>query len=1059
MSANVTTKIFFEKSREHRKIALFVALSFFCLGLPRVTTNATAFTLFLDTFEAAQLPYTYLGAAAVAPLVGAGYLWLQRRVSFWTLILVAMTFDIVALGATWIGLQTPFAKWLIALLTIWVEVEWMIAGLVFWGLAERMFTLRDAKRLFGVISAGEPAAVIVGGFAIPLLLTGIATRDLMLVSALAMSLGMVIVLATRAGFAVDLATGHPDEDEPSGFKVLGGFGRYQSYVNLIFLMVLLAEIVHFVIDNAFYALAERRYEEKEALASFLGVFFAASGVVNLLCNVFVSGWVLRRYGVGMAMLSLPGLIIATGLLALAAAMPSGPGLGFFFLMASIKLIDEAVRNGVYTAGFLTVYQPLPPELRTRAHAASGSYIEQIAAGLAGIALLGLNLALGFGAFELCIFAVLISVAWAWTARRQFARYLEVLGQAIAKRRLGSGELTIDSEASIALIEQRLSSTEAAEAIYALSLIETHVPHRLVGAVRTILSHPSADARREGLRAVENAALTELTIEIDAFIDQEQDPGVLAQALRALAAADENHALDRLVGFLGHENPVLRAGAVIGLMRHCGIEGTLAAGDAFKSLLAATTTAGQHAAGVMLEELASRQFYQQLIASIVSDNRIAQRAALSAARRVDATPLRTALLGALRSRHVGRASALALVKFGDRVLPHLADIQNDPTSDASTRGRVAWLLGRIGSPKAIDQLWQHLATHGLEERLAIAKALGFVKHSASQEQVQTVWSEIEAAADIALLLDLGAALVGKGERLALLRTACREARSRERERLFLLLALVLPRDKVMHVALHYARGSEQERAYALEVLETLLPVPRRNHVLSLLDISTKRGVASARLHQFITQLDNAIPSSAWIRSCALYAGMEACVLPQQETIQRWSESPEPALASCALAALNPTAEGFNGMLHIEKVMILRQVPIFSNVPNQFLADIADILVEIEVEAGQTVIREGEKGDCLYVIFKGSFEVSRSTHVLTQLGPLEVFGELTVLDPEPHAETVTAITEGLLFSLDHEHLHDLMADSVEIAHGFIRMLCRRIRESNRRATPQIAIGQPD
>lgn len=137
-----------------------------------------------------------------------------------------------------------------------------------------------------------------------------------------------------------------------------------------------------------------------------------------------------------------------------------------------------------------------------------------------------------------------------------------------------------------------------------------------------------------------------------------------------------------------------------------------------------------------------------------------------------------------------------------------------------------------------------------------------------------------------------------------------------------------------------------------------------------------------------------------------------------------------------------------MLAIEKVMILRSVALFSGLPNQFLADIAEVLGEREVEQGEVVIREGEMGDQVFVIARGRFDVTHSGRRVATLGPREVFGELAVLDPEPRAATVTAASEGLLFSLDHEHLDDLMAGSMEIAHGLIRMLCRRIRETNER-----------
>jgi HEAT repeat protein len=1056
MPFNAAGLLSYAPTREHRKIALFVVLSFLCLGLPRVITNATAFALFLDTFGAAKLPYTYLGAALLAPLIGAAYLWLNRRVSFWTLILSALLFDVVALGLTWIGLQTSLARGLIALLAVWVEVEWMIAGLVFWGLAERMFTLRDAKRLFGLIGAGEPAAVIAGGFAIPLLLTFFGTRDLIIVSAGAMAAASAVVLAVRSRFASDLSQSHGEDEEPSGYKVLGGFGRYQTYVNLIFLMVLLAEIAHFVVDNAFYDVAEDRYREKSALASFIGVFFAASGAVNLLGNVFVSGWALRRHGVGAAVLSLPVLIIATGALAIAAAISIGPGIAFFTLLALTKLIDEAVRNGVYTAGFLTVYQPLPPELRTRAHAASGSYVEQIAAGLAGMALLGLNLVVGVGALGLTAFAVLVSIAWAFVGRRQFQRYLEVLRQAIAHRRLGSTGLSLDDEGSLAVAEQNLVADDAGAAIYALSLIEAHAPQRLPEALHKLLAHASPYARREALRAAERAGTVELVDDIEACIGSERDEEVVSHALRALAAVDEVRAMERLTPYLTHTSAQLRGGAVIGLMRYCGIDGTLAAGETFKALLASKLRDDRTAAGLVLEELASPHFFRPLIANITSSDRAAQRSGLRAARRVDTVQLRPILLEAVCSRYVGRAAATALLNAGDAVLPQLTLLFDRKESDAEVRGRIAWTLGRNGSPAAIKTLFARLGRFGLDERLYVARALGFAKFVADPVQAENVWSEIEDAQAIAGLLEAGAMLSGDGAHVQLLRTACGEARDRERERLFLLLAMVLPRERVLQVAWRYGRASEELRAYAVEVLDTLLPVRHKRLVLRLLgETPFERAGASVSVEAFIGRIGAKVPVNAWIRSCALYAA-NAVTASLEAMLQRATGTAASAPYAPGRPMPDESAQGEIEMLAIERVMVLRSVALFSGVPSQFLVDIAEVLREHEIERGETVIREGDMGDKLYVIVHGSFEVTRGGRPIATLGTRQVFGELAVLDPEPRAATVTAASDGLLFSLDSEQLDDLMAGSMEIAHGFIRMLCRRVRETNARLA---ATAAPD
>ncbi len=183
----------FRDDIERQKSLLFVALSFFCLGLPRIVTNAAGFALFVNAFGAAQLPWTYLAASVLGTAVGWVYLKAQRRLDFWIVLLGALTFDLLVLSATRVGLAVGPTRVWIAILTVWVEAEWMIAGLVFWGLAERMFDLRQAKRLFGFVGGGESAAVIGGGVLVNLLLKFIGTPDLLLLSIAAQAASIVLI--------------------------------------------------------------------------------------------------------------------------------------------------------------------------------------------------------------------------------------------------------------------------------------------------------------------------------------------------------------------------------------------------------------------------------------------------------------------------------------------------------------------------------------------------------------------------------------------------------------------------------------------------------------------------------------------------------------------------------------------------------------------------------------------------------------------------------------------------------------------------------------------------
>ena len=132
-----------------------------------------------------------------------------------------------------------------------------------------------------------------------------------------------------------------------------------------------------------------------------------------------------------------------------------------------------------------------------------------------------------------------------------------------------------------------------------------------------------------------------------------------------------------------------------------------------------------------------------------------------------------------------------------------------------------------------------------------------------------------------------------------------------------------------------------------------------------------------------------------------------------------------------------------MLIIEKVLLLKEVEVFARVPDRVLADVAALLVEEEVPAGTLVIREGDFGSTMYVVVSGRVRVFRGERTIAELGEHEVFGELSVLDPEPRSASVEAVVETRLLKLTHAQVDELMAENMQIVRGFVRMLCQRLR----------------
>jgi CRP-like cAMP-binding protein len=134
-----------------------------------------------------------------------------------------------------------------------------------------------------------------------------------------------------------------------------------------------------------------------------------------------------------------------------------------------------------------------------------------------------------------------------------------------------------------------------------------------------------------------------------------------------------------------------------------------------------------------------------------------------------------------------------------------------------------------------------------------------------------------------------------------------------------------------------------------------------------------------------------------------------------------------------------------LLTIEKVLILKQVSIFADLPEEELTRLAAIGSEVEVGSGETIIAKGDPGTHLYVVATGQVRVHDGDRTVATLGEGAVFGELSVLDPEPRSASVTAVDDTLLFRIGQEALYELMADRPSVAHNIIRFLCRRFRES--------------
>ena len=136
-----------------------------------------------------------------------------------------------------------------------------------------------------------------------------------------------------------------------------------------------------------------------------------------------------------------------------------------------------------------------------------------------------------------------------------------------------------------------------------------------------------------------------------------------------------------------------------------------------------------------------------------------------------------------------------------------------------------------------------------------------------------------------------------------------------------------------------------------------------------------------------------------------------------------------------------------LMEIEKVIILKSTRMFSDTPENLLADVATVLQEVRINKGEVLFRKGEPGDSMFIIYEGQVRIHDSNRTFTNLINGDFFGDLGILDTKTRSASATAQLDSLLLKLHQEDFYSLMEKRPEMVKSIIQVLCERIRNQDR------------
>jgi len=932
---NTLTALFNIRPGEEKTAALLLLHSFF-IGITVIFTETAAYTLFITKFRIENLPLAYIASACVIVMIGYIYSKTERYVSCSTLFVLTLSFLFVCIICAYISALMIKSGAVAIGMIICFNIISVLGELEFWGLAGRLLTVRQGKRLYGLIGSGESAAGIIGGFSVPFLLEKIGgTEHLLAVSAIGMLFCIAILFFITREFEKQLSAPDEEKKEEKEKSALLEFFK-DPYLRLVIALASCSMFGYYFSDYVFYNQVDTMPAEK--VAGFLGIFFAALRIGSLISNIFISGRLITRYGLKIGLLFFP-LMIAAGLVSTAFShFVSGPGMIFFGLIVSTKFIDEVCRHTLERPSIRILYQPLPQGIQLRAQTVLETMVEPVSAAAAGAVLLMLTSSLPeqfrFKAVHIVYLMFFILAIWMLAAFRVRRKYADVFADAIRRRRLDGSAISLNDKSTLRVLKKGLESPEPGKVIYCLNMLEDIEDESLETSMIRLLDHAEPSVRIHVFRRIGTLGMSNALHNVIRRLDKEKGhPEVMGAALQTLCAISETEAFRRVVPYLSSENTELRKGAMIGLLKNTGLEGFMEVGADLKSLLSSHDPSDRKLAALVLGEVGISSFYSPLIKLLSDEDMDVRRAAIMASASLKNPKLLPFLLNNISVPQVRQAAVSAIIMFGDGILGELEKAFDKEGQTRSVRTRIIRIVGRVGGEKAIAFLKNKTEAADEDTRNHILYALVLCRYQASSKEFQMIQIRIrkeaaDAAWTLSAMLD-----IGDYEHADDLIKALKSELLKIRSRIFLLLAMIYPSDEIMSARTKLASSSKATRDTAVEVLaNTVRSQYIKDIVFPLMEDFTVAEQYSRLIPEFPQKLSNPHErikevvgrsqqlTSSWTRACALFTIGKIGTREFYDTVVSALADPDPTVretAVWALGALNPDDLADKLMLVVRK----------------------------------------------------------------------------------------------------------------------------------------------
>ncbi|RZS92017.1 NTP/NDP exchange transporter [Aquimarina brevivitae] len=849
----------FDIKEEEFKKTVLLQLSLFLVISALLIIKPSISSLFLSELGSDALPLGYV-LTAIAAMIGSYFYTLSLNKNALDKIIEITLYGSIALLIIFgISFKTGIAKGaLLYIPYVWIAIFGLLVASQFWVLANLVYNIREAKRIFGYIGSGAIAGGIFGGYVTSILTRYIATEDLLFVAAFLLLPTLPILkyiwkheVHKNNAFLLSKRT-ETTHDNP--FQII----RKSKLLSQIAIVTGISVLIAKLVDFQYSDYASRTIEDPEMLASFFGFWFSTLSILSLLVQLFLTKRIVGKFGVGKSLLWLPvGILLGSTVFLLFPQL---------WVIVFIKVVDGSLKQSINKAATELLAIPVPIEIKKKTKTFIDVVVDSFATGLAGLSLIFLINGLELNEVYISIVIVLLSLVWIYGILQLKKEYLNAFKRLFISHddKPQKNKTDIPITSIVDSVKKVLIQGSDAQIIFMLKKILEVKDDRFFEELIFLLGHLSPQIRALAIENLYFLSSKNSYNNVETLI-YDPDQKVTTNAFRYLIKFHQGDKIELFNTYLNSEDHTIANACLLGLSlevrNHPKLQQFFNIEKKITTLITSLDEETneifkKHKILTLLEAVGNANLapFYHFIENYIhhSDYEILNKALFAASKTLDPRFIDT-IIANLSKKQTKKIAQEALYNYGEKIIDVLVAKVVHKTIPLDSARIIPSVIEKFGTKKVVKSLFTLIDNTEHEIKIEAMDALQRFKWKNTTIAIKDklliskILDECElyqntlASIHTQIVIDYkkkATQTQSKEENLARLGliSLLENRLDRQLKRIFKYLGMKYPPDEIDSILEALLKGKEEQRIHAIEFLDNILNTQLKKELIPITEAS-------------------------------------------------------------------------------------------------------------------------------------------------------------------------------------------------------------------------------